>query len=40
MKLKEITYFLDAHGIDYVVDNNPTPEKVEYIREWIKLNKS
>jgi len=35
-KLKRITDYLDRMGINYTVDRNPSPEKVEKIKTSIK----
>lgn len=34
--LKEIGEYLDKHGINYTIDNNPSPDKIKMIKASIK----
>lgn len=34
--LKEITEYLDRHGVELIIDDNPSPEKIKMIKASIK----
>lgn len=34
--MKDLIEYLDRHGIEYTIDRNPSPEKIERIKKSIK----
>jgi hypothetical protein len=36
IEIKEITDKLDAMGVNYTVNNNPTPEQLEKLRKGVE----
>jgi hypothetical protein len=37
-KIERLLKYLDAMNADYVIDYNPSPEKIDYIRKQIAKN--